>query len=165
MPGPWIAAGLLLALAVAAPAGAQDGATGQTLEQLEGLEEEAAGGSGAPAAEPLTKTEAAAVDPDSSRAWLGVGAGGLSGPAVRPIALAQVRVVSAAISIPVIGMGGITDSESALEFILAGARVIAVGTENFRDPRAGSEVTAGLPAALTRRGFGSLAEAQSVTFG
>lgn len=44
MPGPWIAAGLLLALAVAAPAGAQDGATGQTLEQLEGLEEEAAGG-------------------------------------------------------------------------------------------------------------------------
>ena len=79
--------------------------------------------------------------------------------------LAQVRVVSAAISIPVIGMWGITDSESALEFILAGARVIAVGTENFRDPRAGSEVTAGLPAALTRRGFGSLAEAQSVTFG
>ena len=66
MPGPWIAAGLLLALAVAAPAGAQDGATGQTLEQLEGLEEEAAGGSGAPAAEPLTKTEAAAVDPEGA---------------------------------------------------------------------------------------------------
>jgi len=66
MPGPWIAAGLLLALAVAAPAGAQDGATGQTLEQLEGLEEEAAGGSGATAAEPLTKTEAAAVDPEGA---------------------------------------------------------------------------------------------------
>ena len=120
---------------------------------------------GADAISMINTVKAAAVDPDSSRAWLGVGAGGLSGPAVRPIALAQVRVVSAAISIPVIGMGGITDSESALEFILAGARVIAVGTENFRDPRAGSEVTAGLPAALTRRGFGSLAEAQSVTFG
>ena len=120
---------------------------------------------GADAVSMINTVKAAAIDPGVNRTWLGVGAGGLSGPAVRPIALAQVRAVSASVGIPVIGMGGITDAGSALEFILAGARVIAVGTENFRDPRAGSEVTAGLPAALTRRGFGSLAEAQSVTFG
>ena len=111
----------------------------------------------------INTVKAAAIDPVSNRAWLGAGAGGLSGPAIRPIALAQVRAVSSAVGIPVIGMGGITDAEQALEFILAGARVIAVGTENFRDPRAGTAVTEGLPAALERRGFGSLAEAQSAT--
>jgi dihydroorotate dehydrogenase (NAD+) catalytic subunit len=116
---------------------------------------------GADAVSMINTVKAAAIDPVENRTWLGVGAGGLSGPAVRPIALAQVRVVAATIEIPVIGMGGIGDAESALDFILAGARVVAVGTENFRDPRAGSAVTAGLPAALTRRGFGSLAEAQS----
>lgn len=118
---------------------------------------------GADAVSMINTVKAAAIDPAGNRAWLGVGAGGLSGPAVRPIALAQVRVVSAAVSIPVIGMGGITDAESALEFILAGARVVAVGTENFRDPRAGAAVTEGLPAALGRRGFASLAEAQAAT--
>jgi dihydroorotate dehydrogenase (NAD+) catalytic subunit len=65
----------------------------------------------------------------------------------------------------VIGMGGISDAESALEFILAGAEVIAVGTENFRNPRAGAAVTEGLPLALRRRGFGSLAEARAATIG
>ena len=118
---------------------------------------------GADAVSMINTVKAAAIDPAGNRAWLGVGAGGLSGPAVRPIALAQVRVVSSTVSIPVIGMGGITDAESALEFVLAGARVVAVGTENFRDPRAGTAVTEGLPAALARRGFGSLAEAQSAT--
>jgi len=118
---------------------------------------------GADAVSMINTVKAAAIDPTESRAWLGAGAGGLSGPAVRPIALAQVRAVSAAVEIPVIGMGGITDAESALDFILAGARVIAVGTESFRDPRAGEGVTAGLPAALRRRGFDTLAEAQSAT--
>lgn len=64
MRGWLIVAGLWVALGAAAPAGAQDGATGETLEQLEGLEEEAAGGSGVPAVEPLTETEAAKVDPE-----------------------------------------------------------------------------------------------------
>jgi len=124
---------------------------------------QAAESGGADAVSMINTVKAAAIDPASNRTWLGVGAGGLSGPAVRPIALAQVRAVSTAIGIPVIGMGGITDAESALEFVLAGARVIAVGTENFRDPRAGSAVTEGLPAALERRGFSSLAEAQAAT--
>lgn len=118
---------------------------------------------GADAVSMINTVKAAAIDSSSNRAWLGAGAGGLSGPAVRPIALAQVRAVSCEVDIPVIGMGGITDAESALEFILAGARVIAVGTENFRDPRAGAEVSEGLPAALVGRGFDSLAEAQAAT--
>jgi len=111
----------------------------------------------------INTVKAAAIDPDHSRTWLGAGAGGLSGPAVRPVALAQVRAVADAVSLPIVGMGGISDGESALEFILAGARVVAVGTESFRDPAAGTAVRNGLAAALERRGFRSLAEAQAST--
>ncbi len=118
---------------------------------------------GADAVSLINTIKAVAIDPGANRPWLGAGQGGLSGPAVRPIALAQVRAVTQAVSIPAIGMGGIVDGESALEFILAGARVVAVGTENFRDPRAGIEVGEGLVRALERRGFGSLAEAQDST--
>ena len=125
----------------------------------------AAEAGGADSVSMINTIKAAAIDPASSRTWLGAGAGGLSGPAVRPIALAQVRAVSSAVGIPVVGMGGISDAESALEFILAGAEVIAVGTENFRNPRAGAAVTEGLPLALRRRGFGSLAEARAATIG
>lgn len=118
---------------------------------------------GADAVSLINTVKAAGIDPNHSRTWLGVGAGGLSGPAIRPIALAQVRAVAAAVSLPVVGMGGVVDGESALEFILAGARVVAVGTENFRDPAAGLAVRDGLAAALKRRGFGTLAEAQAST--
>ena len=118
----------------------------------------AAEAGGADAVSLINTVKAAAIDPDRSRTWLGAGAGGLSGPAVRPIALAQVRAVAS-----VVGMGGIEDGESALEFILAGARVIAVGTGNFRDPAAGASVREGLVAALERRGFDSLAAAQAST--
>lgn len=121
----------------------------------------AAEANGADAISMINTLKAVAIDPDSTRTWLGAGQGGLSGPAVRPVALAQVRAVAAAVSIPIVGMGGITDGESALEFILAGARVVAVGTENFRDPRAGIAVREGLVSALERRGFSSLAEAQA----
>jgi len=118
---------------------------------------------GADAVSLINTIKAVAIDPDAGRPWLGAGQGGLSGPAVRPIALAQVRAVAGAVSIPAIGMGGVADGESALELILAGARVVAVGTENFRDPRAGARVREGLVRALERRGFGSLAEAQDST--
>lgn len=123
----------------------------------------AAEAGGADAVSLINTLKATAIDPDRNRPWLGAVGGGLSGPAIRPIALAQVRIVSAAVTIPVIGMGGITDGESALEFILAGARVVAVGTENFRNPAAGIAVRNGLSAALERRGFASLAEAQAST--
>lgn len=124
---------------------------------------EAAEAGGADAVSLINTIKAAAIHPDRPQAWLGAGTGGLSGPAVRPVALAQVRAVAATTSIPIIGMGGIADGESALEFILAGASLVAVGTENFRDPGAGSAVRDGLHSALERRGFGSLAEARTST--
>jgi dihydroorotate dehydrogenase (NAD+) catalytic subunit len=66
--------------------------------------------------------------------WLGGGTGGLSGPAVRPIALAQVSAVAARVSIPVVGMGGIQTTCHARQFFDVGATLVAVGSESFRDP-------------------------------
>jgi dihydroorotate dehydrogenase (NAD+) catalytic subunit len=73
--------------------------------------------------------------------WLGGGTGGLSGPAIRAVALAQVRAVTGRVAIPVIGMGGIQAGRHAAEFLVAGATAVAVGTETFRDPTAGRRIT------------------------
>ena len=72
--------------------------------------------------------------------WLGAGSGGLSGPAVRTIALQQVSDVAAAVSIPVVGMGGIERGVHARDLLDAGARVVAVGTASFRDPLAARRI-------------------------
>ena len=77
---------------------------------------------------------------------VGAGSGGLSGAAVREVALAQVRQVAAAVSIPIVGMGGVSTGDDARELIAAGAEVVAVGTENFRDPRAGERIAGELAA-------------------
>jgi dihydroorotate dehydrogenase (NAD+) catalytic subunit len=77
-------------------------------------------------------------------AWLGGGTGGLSGPAVRAVALAQVAAVAAAVRIPVIGMGGVQTPAHARDMIDAGATLVAVGTESFRDPAAGSRIAHGI---------------------
>jgi dihydroorotate dehydrogenase (NAD+) catalytic subunit len=66
--------------------------------------------------------------------WLGGGAGGLSGAAIRPVALAQVAAVTKRLTIPVIGMGGVQNALHARQFLDVGARLVAVGTESFRDP-------------------------------
>jgi dihydroorotate dehydrogenase (NAD+) catalytic subunit len=76
--------------------------------------------------------------------WLGGGTGGMSGPAVRAIALAQVAEVRSRVSIPIVGMGGVQNGRHAYDFIHAGAAVVAVGTESFRDPLAGARVAAEL---------------------
>ena len=81
-----------------------------------------------------------ALDPRSRRPWLGAGSGGLSGPAIRAIALEQVRSVAARTGIPVIGMGGIATGRHAADFLAVGAAAVAVGTESFRDPLAGERV-------------------------
>jgi dihydroorotate dehydrogenase (NAD+) catalytic subunit len=94
--------------------------------------------------------KAAATDPETGGLWLGGGTGGLSGPAIRPVALAQVSAVAAAVSTPVVAMGGISSGRDAAEMIDAGARVVAVGTENFRDPAAGSRIAAELGTELAR---------------
>jgi len=72
--------------------------------------------------------------------WLGGRTGGLSGPAIRSVALAQVAAVSARVSVPIVGMGGVQTGAHARDLLRAGATLVAVGTESFRDPAAGSRI-------------------------
>jgi dihydroorotate dehydrogenase (NAD+) catalytic subunit len=76
----------------------------------------------------------------SPRPWLGGGTGGLSGPAVRAVALAQVRAVAQRVAIPIVGMGGVQTGRHAADLLEAGATAVAVGTESFRDPAAGARI-------------------------
>ena len=91
-----------------------------------------------------------ALHPQTREPWLGGTTGGLSGPAVRAIALEQVHSVAKAVQLPVIGMGGIASGRDAADFLAAGATAIAVGTESFRDPAAGGRIAAELDA-LSRK--------------
>jgi dihydroorotate dehydrogenase (NAD+) catalytic subunit len=100
----------------------------------------AAESAGADAVSLINTLKASAIDPATGVAALGAGHGGLSGPAVRPIALQQLRAVTAVTEIPAIGMGGISSGADAAEFLALGASLVAVGTESFRDPRAGSRI-------------------------
>jgi dihydroorotate dehydrogenase (NAD+) catalytic subunit len=100
--------------------------------------------SGADAVSLINTLKASAIDPATGRPGIAAGHGGLSGPAVRPIAVAQVRAVAAATRLPIVGMGGVESGADADELLAAGATLVAVGTENFRDPRAGNRVAAEL---------------------
>ena len=111
---------------------------------------EAAERGGADAVSLINTLRATGADPAGLGSWLGAGSGGLSGPAVRPVALLQVREVAAAVSIPVVGMGGVSSGRQAADMIGAGATAVAVGTESFRDPRAGHRVASELPSELRR---------------
>jgi dihydroorotate dehydrogenase (NAD+) catalytic subunit len=106
---------------------------------------------GADAVSLINTLKGSAVDPASGEPALAMGHGGLSGPAVRPIALQQLRAVTAVCGLPAVGMGGICSGADAAEFLAAGAALVAVGTESFRDPRAGSRVAAELSAASGTR--------------
>jgi dihydroorotate dehydrogenase (NAD+) catalytic subunit len=99
---------------------------------------------GADAVSLINTLKGMALDPRTRQPWLGGTTGGVSGPAVRAIALEQVRAVAAAVGIPVIGMGGIASGRHASDFLSAGAACVAVGTENFRDPAAGVRIAAEL---------------------
>ena len=98
----------------------------------------------------INTLRAAAIAPGTAEPWLGGGTGGLSGPAVRAVAQAQVAAVAAAVSVPVVAMGGISSGRDAAEMIGAGARIVAVGTESFRDPAAGCRIAAELGGELAR---------------
>jgi dihydroorotate dehydrogenase (NAD+) catalytic subunit len=100
----------------------------------------AAEAAGADALSLINTLKGMALDPQTRRPWLGGRTGGVSGPAVRPIALEQVASVSARVAIPVVGMGGVASGRDALDFLDAGAKCVAVGTESFRDPAAGRRV-------------------------
>jgi dihydroorotate dehydrogenase (NAD+) catalytic subunit len=101
---------------------------------------QAAEEAGADAVSLINTLRAMALAPGRARPWLGGRTGGLSGPAIRPVALAQVAIVAANVGIPVVGMGGITGGNHAFDLLAAGATLIAVGTENFRDPAAASRI-------------------------
>jgi dihydroorotate dehydrogenase (NAD+) catalytic subunit len=105
---------------------------------------------GADAVSLINTLKASAIDPATGQPGIAAGQGGLSGPAVRPIAVAQLRAVDAAVRIPIIGMGGVASGTDAMEMIAAGATLVAVGTENFRDPRAGSRVAGEVAVALKK---------------
>ena len=99
---------------------------------------------------------AMAIDIETRRPKLANITGGLSGPAVKPVAVKMVRDVYNAVKIPIIGMGGIACGADAVEFILAGASAVAVGTANFVDPAAPLEVIDFIGAYLDRHGFASV---------
>lgn len=98
------------------------------------------------------------IDTQEFRPVLARGAGGLSGPAVRPVAVRMVWEVSRAVGIPVVGMGGIMSAEDAAEFMLAGATAVAVGTGNFVDPTTTTRVIDGLERLCATRGIPRVAD-------
>ncbi len=98
------------------------------------------------------------IDPETRRFRLANITGGLSGPAIKPVALRMVWQVAQAVDVPVIGMGGIMTADDALEFLLAGATAIQVGTANFVNPSATMEIIDGLEAYLDRHGVGHISE-------
>lgn len=98
------------------------------------------------------------MDVKTRQPYLANKTGGLSGPAIKPIALHMVHQTAKAVSIPVIGMGGIKSAEDALEFLLAGARAIQVGTANFVDPAATIKIIDGLMEWCVRHGIQNLDE-------
>jgi len=104
----------------------------------------AAEAAGADALSLINTLKGMALDPVTREPWLGGRTGGLSGPAVRAVALEQVAAVAARVGIPVVGMGGIACGADADDFLAAGATVVAVGTESFRDPAAGRRIAAEL---------------------
>ena len=96
----------------------------------------AAADAGADALSAINTLRGTAIDLETRRPRLASGSGGLSGPAIKPVALYMVRQLARAVPIPVIGIGGITTGEDALEFLVCGARAVQVGTATLYDPRA-----------------------------
>lgn len=99
-----------------------------------------------------------AIDIERRKPLLSIGTGGLSGPAVKPVALRMVHQVAKAVSIPVIGLGGICTAEDAIEFIMAGATAIQIGTANFLDPAVTIKVRDGINEWLERHGCADVKE-------
>ena len=98
------------------------------------------------------------IDINRRQSRLSIGTGGLSGPAIKPVALRCVWQVAHAVSIPVVGLGGITTAEDAIEFIMAGASAIQVGTANFLDPAASLHIAQGIDRWLNDHHIDSIAD-------
>jgi dihydroorotate dehydrogenase (NAD+) catalytic subunit len=108
---------------------------------------------GADAISMINTIRAMAIDVDTQRPKLSAVTGGLSGPAVRPIAVRMVWETTRAVRLPVIGMGGIATADDAVEFFLAGATAVAIGSANFANPNTPLKVLAGIERYLVRRGL------------
>lgn len=98
------------------------------------------------------------IDIETRRPKLSAGCGGLSGPAIRPVAVRMVWEVFRRVHIPIVGMGGICDYASALEFVIAGATAVSIGTANFTNPAAAGEIASGIAAFLAQRRIATLRE-------
>lgn len=99
-----------------------------------------------------------AVDIERRQSLLSIGTGGLSGPAVKPVALRMVSQVAKAVKIPVVGLGGISSATDAIEFLMVGATAIEVGTANFLDPTVTVKIIDGINAWLDSHGCSSVKE-------
>jgi len=121
-----------------------------------GLFAKVAEDNGADAISLINSLPAMVIDIESRRPVLANRVGGLTGPAIHPVAVKMVWEAARAVKIPVIGMGGITGAEQALEFIIAGASAVAVGTANFTDPSTPLNVICGIEKYLARHGLKSI---------
>lgn len=113
---------------------------------------------GADAISLINTVKGMAIDATTRRPLLGRATGGLSGPAIKPIALAMVYEVAGAVELPVIGCGGITNGSDAIEFILAGASAVQVGTAIFNNPRTPLDVLEEIRQFLQKEGIQDIAE-------
>jgi dihydroorotate dehydrogenase (NAD+) catalytic subunit len=118
----------------------------------------AAADAGADAISLVNTFLAMAIDVETRKPILSNGMGGLSGPAIRPIAVRMVYECRQAVSIPIIGMGGIMDARDAIEFILAGATAVQVGTANFADPFVWGKILNGLTDYMQRHTVNRIAD-------
>lgn len=118
----------------------------------------AAVAAGADALSMINTLTGMAIDAESQRPLLARVIGGLSGPAVKPVALRCVWETSRAVDVPILGMGGITNGQDAIEFILAGATAVAVGTSNFMDPASSVKVINGIIDYCERHGVKDINE-------
>ena len=113
---------------------------------------------GADAISLINTLKGIAIDIARRRPLLGNVSGGLSGPAIKPIALYMVYEVAGAVNVPVVGIGGISTANDALEFIMAGASAVQVGTANFSNPQAPLEVLEGVEEFMAKEGVKDIAE-------
>jgi len=113
---------------------------------------------GADAVSLINTLKAMAIDINRRKPILGSLTGGLSGPAVKPVALAMVYQVAAAVDLPLVGCGGITTADDALEFLMAGASAVQVGTAALVNPRAPLDILEGIEGFMSRQGIENLAE-------
>src|SRR5690606_24622776 len=99
-----------------------------------------------------------AIDPHTRRPRLHTNRGGLSGPAIKPIAVRMVYDLARRVKLPIIGIGGVESIDDVIEFLLAGASAVQVGTALFRDPRAAERLVTALPGRLAELGAASVNE-------